>query len=96
MYGICYTNLEYTPVATRVELMAVMPDNLRLVTRSTISDTKGDSTTTTLLVTILLPCTETVADVRKIPGVLLYPTKLRDISCMCKQCVPGYSFVAWL
>ena len=39
----------------------------RLVTRSTISDTKGNTTTTTLLVTILLPCTETVLDVRKYP-----------------------------
>ena len=51
----CYTNLEYGPVAMRVVLM---PGNLRLVTRSTISDTKRDTTTTTLLTTILLPCTE--------------------------------------
>ena len=81
-------------MTTRVELMALMPG--WYVGRSTISDTKGDSTTTTLLVTVLLPCTETVVDVRKIPGVLLYPTKLGDISCMCKQCVSGHSFVAWL
>ena len=56
-------------VATHV-LAALIPGDLRLVTRSTISDTKGD--TITLLVTVLLPRTETVVDVWKIPGVLLY------------------------
>ena len=56
-------NLECSPMATRVVLMTLTQDDLRLVTRSTISDTKGDTTTTTLLVTVLLPCTETVVDV---------------------------------
>ena len=45
-------------------LMLLTPGDLRLVTRSTISDAKGDTTTTTmLLVTILLPCIETLLDV---------------------------------
>ena len=52
-------------------LTTLSPDDLRLVTRSTISDTKGDTATTTLLVTILLPRTETVLDVWRIPRVLL-------------------------
>ena len=60
-------HLEYGPVVTHV---CTNGTKARLVTRSTISDTKGD--TTTLLVTILQPRTETVLDVWKIPSVLLY------------------------
>ena len=60
--------------------------NLTLISRSVISDTKGDTTTTTLLATILLQHSKTVMDVRKMPGVLLYPSKLGDISCTHKVC----------
>ena len=95
MYGMIH-NLEYGPVATHVVLMAITPDDLRLVTRSIISDTKGDTSTTTLLATAQQPHTETVVDVRKIPSVLLHSQKLGDILRMRKQSVPGHSFVARL
>ena len=36
-------NLEYGQWPSMFVLMAVMPADLRLVTRSTISDTKGDT-----------------------------------------------------
>ena len=67
----CYTNLEYDCVV----LTALMQGDLRLVTRSTINKTKRDTTTTMLLATILLPCTETVLDVQKIPSVPYYNTQ---------------------
>ena len=78
-------------------LTELIPDDLRLISTSTISDTKGDATTTILLVTVLLPRTETVMDVQKIPSVLLYPSKLGDILCMRKQSVsPRVHHLAWL
>ena len=72
-------------IRSSVVLMTITPDDLRLVSRSTISDTKWDTTTTTLLVTVLLPCTESAVDIWKIPGVLLYLPKLGDILCMCNS-----------
>ena len=85
---------------TRVVLTAIMPDNLRLVTRSTISDTKKDTTTTTLLATILLPLTETVLDVWNTQCfstcVHVYPQKSGAILHMYKQSILGHSSVAWL
>ena len=81
-------NLEYSPVVTCVVLMAVMLDDLRLVTRSTISDTKGDTTTTTLLVTILLPRTETVLHVQTIHMYLVfYPHNWEIVIFMHAQTV---------
>ena len=56
-------------------LTALMLGNLRLVTWPIISDTKGDTTTTTLLVTILLPCIETVLDEGYFVHVLIVSTR---------------------
>ena len=43
-----------------------------------VSDTKGDTTITTFLVTILLQCTVTISDAWKIFGVLFW-----GIFCTC-------------